>query len=187
MIVEEIYRNLAQHMVEGIMTHAKLADFYGFLGFDGYQKCHEYHYISENLSYRQVNNYFIHHYNRLIQDGQFNVSKIVPDQWYQHNRSDVSSETKKVSLQSGIEAWVKWERSSKKTYETLYYELLQLKEIAAAGMVKILIQDVDGELAIAEQEWIKIKSLEYNVNDIMLEQDNILKKYKNKIKEIKYD
>jgi hypothetical protein len=52
-------------------------------------------------------------------------------------------------------------------------------------MVAELIKDVDNELAEAEQAWIEKIILEYDIDDIVLQQEEIKKKYKKKIKEIK--
>lgn len=37
MTVDEIFSQIAGHMVEGLMTHAQLADYYNFLGLRGYE------------------------------------------------------------------------------------------------------------------------------------------------------
>ena len=37
MTIDEIFSLMAEHMVEGLMTHAQLADFYNFLGLKGYR------------------------------------------------------------------------------------------------------------------------------------------------------
>ena len=185
MTKDEVFQVLAKHMVEGLMTHSKLADYYGFLGFDGYQKCHEYHHLKEDISYREISNYYLHHYNQIILDSRFEDPNIIPQQWYQHTRADVSNETKKTSIKTGIEAWVNWEKSTKKLYENLYNELTRIEEVASALMLGKIIKDVDYELAEAEKEWIKQNTLNYDLNDIMIDQENIYKKYKKKIKEIK--
>ena len=184
MTIDEIYRELAKHMVEGLMVHSKLADYYGFLGFDGYQKCHEYHHLSEDLNYRKISDYYIHHYNKIIMDSKFNDPNIIPDSWYNYKRSDVSIETKKNSVENGIVQWVTWEQKTKKLYENMYYELIQLGELASAGMLMEFIKDVDDELAEAEQEWIEKSTMGYDINDIMMEQKEMKRKYKKKMKEI---
>ena len=185
MTVEEIFSHIAKHMIEGLMVHSKLADFYGFIGFKGYEKCHEYHFFCENISYRELNNYYLHHFGKIIIDRQFDNPDIIPGNWLQHTRADVGVETRKNSVQTGVERWVVWERETKVLYQNMYSELIRLGEIAAALFVKDLIEDVDDELAQAEQDWIEKRSIDYDINDIMMEQEEMYKQYCKKLKEIK--
>ena len=59
MELKEIYSNIVSHMIKGMMIHAQLADYYDFLGLQGYKRCHEYHYMKESCAYRGVSRYFI--------------------------------------------------------------------------------------------------------------------------------
>ena len=187
MTKEEIYRILSDHMVQGLMLHSKLADFYGFLSFKGYQKCHEYHYIEENINYRKLINYYLYHCGKLIPDTGFNKTDVIPENWFQHSRNDVGNETKLNSLKVGIDKWVKWEINTKQLYERMYGELISLNEIAAGENLMIFIKDVDNELAEAQQEMLEITTMNYDLNDIMMKQEDIFKTYKKKLNEIKYD
>ena len=74
MTVEEIYADVAAHMIEGLMIHEQLANYYDFLGLGGYKRCHEYHYIEESVKYRGLYRYFINQKNDsiiLLQELQF--------------------------------------------------------------------------------------------------------------------
>lgn len=184
MTIEEVFSTLAKHMIEGLMIHSKLADFYGFIGLDGYKKCHEYHFFCESKSYRELNNYYLHHFGKLIIDKRFNTPDVIPENWLGYTRADVGDDTRTNSIQAGIEKWVLWERQTKKLYQSAYIELVGLEEIAAAMFVKTLLVDVDYELAEAEQEWIEKRAMDYDVNDIMPEQEQMKKKYCKKMKEI---
>ena len=184
MTIEEIFGAIGKHMVEGLMIHSKLADFYGFIGLEGYKQCHEFHFFCENKSYREINNYYLYHFGKLIEDRRFVNPDIIPDSWFNYTRADVGDDTRKNSIQAGIEKWVLWERQTKDLYQKMYIELINIEEIAAAIMVKKLIEDVDYELAEAEQEWIEKKSMNYNINDIIMEQKEMKKEYCKKMKEI---
>lgn len=71
-----------------------------------------------------------------------------------------------------------------KFYENKYEELVQLNEIAGAEEVKKYIIDVDYELAEAEQMYLELQAIDFDVDDIIVEQNDIWKKYKKKLKEI---
>lgn len=184
MTIEEIFSELGEHMIEGLMIHSQLSDYFGFLGLDGYQMCHKYHYFEENNNYKKVGDYYLHHYNKIIIEKPFKNPSVIPSSWYQYTRLDVNVATRKSSIQAAFEKWVNWEKDTKKLYETLYQELMSLNEIASAKELCKYIKDVDDELARACQKHIELVAIDYNISDIMMEQKEYKKKYQKKLKEI---
>jgi len=187
MTIEEIFSNISQHMIEGLMVHSQLSDYFAFIGLDGYQECHKYHYFEENSNYKKICDYYLHHYNKLILDLPFKNPAVIPTNWYQYNRQDVSAQTRKTAVQLAFETWVNWEKDTKKLYERLYQELINLNEIASAKEISKYIIDVDGELKEAYQEHLELSAIDYDILNIMQEQKDIKKKYHKKLKEISYD
>ena len=185
MTIVDIFSQIAQRMVEGLMTHSQLADYFGFIGLEGYQKCHVYRYFDENNNYKKIADYYLKHYNKLLVDMPFNNPNVIPNDWFQYSRQQVNDTIRINALQAGIDKWINWEKGTKRFYEQHYQELLQLNEIAAAIELSKYIEDVDKELAEAEQEKIKLEAINYNISDVMLEQKEIYKQYNKKLKEIK--
>ena len=185
MTVDEIFSQLGAHMIEGLMTHSQLSDYFGFLGLEGYQMCHKYHYFEENSNYRKLSNYYLQHYDKLIKDLPFKNPSLIPDSWYQYTRHDVNIPTRKSAIQVGFEKWVNWESSTKKLYENFYQELVRLNEISAAEELTKYIKDVDDELAKAYQKHLELVAMDYDIVQIIAEQENKKKEYKKKLKEIK--
>jgi len=185
MTIEEIFSLVAEHMVEGLMTHAQLADLYNFLGLEGYRKCHEYHYFCENKNYRDLTNYYMKHYNKLVAERPFKNPSIIPDNWFQFNRFQVDEQTRKTYIEYGIKKWVEWERETKSLYQNYYQDLMQNGSSAAALEIKKYLEDVDEELSSAEQELLFCFSINYDIHDIALNQEDKVKKYHKKLKEIK--
>ena len=66
----------------------------------------------------------------------------------------------------------------------MYKELINNNEIAAATELKKYIEDVDNELAHAQQKHLEDKTIDFDIFEIMSKQDEIYKKYCKKIKEI---
>lgn len=184
MTIDEIFSEIISHMIEGLMVHSQMADYYGFLGLKGYQECHKYHYFEESSNYKKIGEYFLEHFNKIPMEKPVSNPQIVPNTWYQHSRQDVSIDTKKSSIKTGIEKWINWEENTKKLYERLYQELISIREIAASAELQKYIIDVDNELAEAYQIYIKLSSIDYNLSDIVLEQDAIYKKCCKRLKEI---
>ena len=181
MTVEEVFTKIATHMLNGIMVHEQLANYYDFLGLCGYKKCHEYHFYSESISYRKICSYHINTFNRLISEQIPNTASIIPQSWYRHNRFDVDSNTKRNAIQSGLNKWVNWERETKTLYQSMYKELIDIGEIDAANMVSKLVDDVSSELKSAEQYLLNKELVGYNMSDILDEQDCEVEEYEKKI------
>lgn len=181
MELKEIYNKLNEHMINGLMLHDQLANYYDFLGLEGYKRCHEYHYFMENVAYRSLNRYFINHHNMLIPEAEFTNESIIPESWYNHVRSDVDTATKKNGVKMGLTKWVEWERKTKKLYEQMYQELMNIDEVASACKIKCFIQDVDKELKSAERYWLNKEAIGYDMNAIISEQKAKHRKYQRKM------
>lgn len=184
MTVEEIFSEISKHMIEGVMIHAQMADYYNFLGLKGYSKCHEYHFLSENFNFRKLSWYYLKHFNKLIPELPNDNPHVVPTAWYKYTRPDVDANTRKSGIQAGIERWVTWEHNTKVFYQNMYKELINLNEIAAANEIKKYIVDVDEELAHAQQKHLENKSIDFDIFEIMSKQDELYKKYIKKIKHL---
>lgn len=187
MTVEEVFSQVGQHMIEGLMVHSQMADYYAFLGFQGFQKKHEYHYFEESWNYKKLSDYYMTHYHKILLDRPFQNPNIIPDGWVNHTQMDVSLETKKASVQSGFEKWIDWEKQTKILYQQMYRELISLGEVAGAIELSVYIEDVSKELAAAEQEHLNYLAMEYSMTDITLEQQSMAKKYCKKIREVLQD
>lgn len=182
MELKEIYSKIAEHMVNGMMLHDQLANYYDFLGLKGYKRCHEYHFLAETLNYRSLNRYFINHHNMLIPETRFDNKSAIPDNWYMHVRQDVDMATKRDAVKTALVKWVEWERETKQFYEQMYQELMDIDEVASACKIKEFILDVDQELKKAERYHLNKEAVNYDMSVIIEEQDKKHKKYDKKCK-----
>ena len=183
MTIEEIYRELSNHMIKGIMMHEQLTNYYDFLGLDGYKRCHEYHYISEICAYRGLCRYFTNHHDKLIPYSEVDNPEIIPESWYNYTRQDVDATTKKNAVRNGLTKWVDWEKETKQLYEQMYKELIDIDEVASACKIKELIMDVDKELKKAKRYALNKSATNYDLIDIISEQRKKHNKYKRKMQE----
>lgn len=183
MTIEEIYSSLASHMILGMMTHQHLANYYDFLGLKGYKRCHEYHYLKQTCAYRKLCRYYINHFNRLIPQSIIEPPNIIPASWFIYTRFDVDPQTKQKAVKNGLEAWVNWERQTKYLYENMYIEAMNIGQVAAALKIKGLVCDVDKELKEAERYHLNKKALNYDLYDIISDQECKHQKYKKKTQE----
>ena len=184
MTVEEIYSEIASHMVKGLMIHSQMADYYYFLGLDGYGCCHEYHFLDESRAYRRLSRYFLKHHNKLIPEIPIENPDIISKSWYKHSRADVDTTTKKNAVRDGLTKWYDWETETKKLYERMFKELMELNEVASAMKLKEFICDVDKELEKVTKYRLLKETTSYDLAGIVSEQKTKKEKYKCKMKEL---
>ena len=171
MTADEIFSKIATHMIEGLMFHSQMAEYYEFLGLNGYSQCHEYHFLEESKSYNKLVVSFIDCFNKLLSPTRAEDPGIIPTNWYKYSRMDVDMNTKRMAVKTGLEQWVNWEKTTKKLYQNMYQELININEVAAAEKVVELIKDVTEELKDAEQYLLNKKATDYDMVNIIDEQD----------------
>lgn len=183
MEVHEIFSELINHSIQGLMFHDQMANYYKFLGLDGYAECHEYHFLKETCGYRKLQKYFICHYNKLVPETRFDNPDVIPDSWYNYTRQDVDAATKKNAVKSGLTEWVAWETTTKDLYQRMYKELYDLGEIATAMFIQEYIQDVTEEHAKAQGYLLDKMAIGFNIDSMIAEQKSKHKKYKKRLEE----
>ena len=184
MTIEEVFSEISKHMIKGLMVHTQLADYFEFLGLCGYHKCHEYHYFEESKNFRELCSYYMKHVGKFITDSHIANPNIIPENWFKYNRSQVDASTRKAGVQAGFDKWIEWEKETKVLYQTMYQALVDIGEGAAAMVIQCYLEDVDEELASAQQKQLELKAIDYNISDIISEQACLYKKYIKKIEKI---
>ena len=96
------------------------------------------------------------------------------------SRSDVAAANIRKAVKDGLEMWVSWERETKALYEGAYRDLINEGHVAAACQIEKLVLDVSEELATAEQYWLDKKASDYDIGEILAEQDKDRKTYRQK-------
>ena len=157
MDVSEIFARLKAHILEGMVFHDDMVRYYGFLNCDKWKNEHEWHYAEETEGYRQLCDYYMTHYNMLIPVEPMNRPDVIPDSWYRYMRQDVDAGTKRNGKEVGIRKWVEWERETKKFYQDMWKELIDIGEVAAAQFISRYISAVDEELKCAEREHMNLE------------------------------
>lgn len=185
MTIDESISKIIGQLLEGVMLHAQLCHYFHFLGLKGYAECQKYHYYDESASYMDLCKYYICHCHKLVIENRVENKNIVPNDWYKFTQFDVDITIRKTSIKTGMEQWVKWERETKTMLQQHYQNLVNLNEIALAEKISEKIRHVDEELAKAEDTLLTLQAVDFNISDIMPEQDEMYDKYKKKIKEIK--
>lgn len=184
MTANETFSKISSHLIEGMMLHDKMADYYDFIGLMGFKRIHEYRFLKDAAELRGVHRYFINHFNMLVPDKAVSQDWSIPMSWMEHVREDVGTETKRNAVISGMEKWKLWEHDTKRLYEQCYVELCDINEVAAACKVKELVSDADMTSKCADRLYIKLKGMDYDMPTIYILQDEIHSEYDEKTKGI---
>lgn len=181
MTIEEIFIKTVEHMLKGVMIHDELANYYDFLGLQGYKKCHEYHGMAETHNYRKIMHYYITRFNKFLPEPKVEPAGIIPASWNGYTRQQVDTKTKQSAVKAGLEKWISWEKETKLFYSNMYQELLNINEVSSALEFEKLICDVDCELKKAEQYQLNKIATNYDITNIISDQHKKHKKYKKQI------
>ena len=181
MEVREVFSGLKAHMIEGMVFHDQLAQYFEFLGLKGYAKMHEYHYADETHGYRKLIHMFYDEYDMLIPQAPMDRVAVIPDNWYMYHGSDVDASTKMNAVKNGMEMWIEWEDKTKAMYKETYKKLSEGGESDAAQMIACRFMDADEELSCAREKQKMLEDIGYDLTTIMGRQDEIYEKYKEKI------
>lgn len=170
MTAEEIFSRMKAHALEGMVFHDEMARYFDFLNLCGYRDCHKMHYEEETEGYRKLSEYYMSRFNRLLPTAPMDRPNVIPDSWLGYTRQDVDTGTKTSAVKTAIRRWVEWERETKDLYESMYAELLNENEIAAASFVLGYVKDVDDELKTAEKTHLDLESAGYDIGFILSNQ-----------------
>ena len=182
---QEIYKQIANKLLQGVMIHQEFITYYHFLGLQGYKTCQYYHYLEQVCRYQDFLCFYMEHTNKIIPKhftNNLSSTSIVPDNWYEYERFDVDSETKKNAVKSGFQKWLVWERDIKKFLQESYLELTNSTQIAFASKLQEYICDVTEQIKIIQNKYLNLKAINYDLTVIVEEQDDIKQKYEKKLK-----
>lgn len=180
MNLQEIYSKISSHLVKGLMIHSQLSSYYTFLGLIGYSKFHQHQYLEESANYANLLQYYTKRHNMLIQDSQVSDPEIIPPDWKDKLRTDISPKDLPKLASYAQNRWVLWEKHTKELLQQSYKDLVFIGEIASAEFISNYIEDVDDELAYAESEMLLLEATGYDMSYVADLQNNLFEKYSKK-------
>lgn len=172
MTVEEIFKNIVSHVLEGIMMHEEFANYFAFLGLHEYEGKQREQYLEESKLLNSINEHYINSYCKLIPRMKLGeIPKHIPDSMFGHVTEDLEANNIRQAVKTISKAWVEWEEKTKQLFEESYVKLVDDNSaVCSASFVKGLIEDVDKELAEAREFWLSNKLSNFDITKIMEEQ-----------------
>lgn len=188
MPIEEICKLIAQKLLQGCMNHQQFANYYDFLGLEGYKLCHEYHFFEEMFNYRDFITYYIKHQNKLIPEfttQSLNSFSIIPSNWYEYKREDTDINTRRNAVKSGLEKYIRWQDDVKAFLQDMYSQCIQQGFSSLSIELQKYICAVNEELKVAKKKYLEIKATDYDMPTVINEQEKLIKKYGKKLDQLR--
>lgn len=190
--VEEIFSEINKRMEIALEFHCKMADYFEFLGLQGFKRLHEYQYFDEAKGRRKLHRYYIDHVGKLIHNKGMEQRKeqekeylyIIPSEWYSYTTLDVGGNTKCKYTCGAFEKYLEWEEETKCLYECCVGALEDKGEIALANFVSEYVDDVQEEIKKACRMVQCLSATEYDMVYILSIQNEIHDKYKKEMEKI---
>lgn len=167
MTLENIFNDIASRMIKGLMFHDQLAQVFLFLGMPKYEKAQYDQYREESDRYHDVCHFYGTRSNKLLRAASVGNVEIIPSNWYDYTRMDMSFPTRKQTIKEMFEKWIAWEEETKRLFEVSYCELIELHEVAYADRVLMYIQSADEEIERVRRDYLEMKSTDFDMPSIV--------------------
>lgn len=187
MSCEDIYKAIRDRQVSALMFHSQMADLFDFLGLMGFKRMHEYQYFSESAEGRGINRYYLNHHNKLLVGGHPQGPKVIPPEWGQYTRFDVTPPVRKQAVEKAFNEYQDWEMETKEMYSWYSKALADKGLIADSLKVEELVKDVDMELKTLNRLLLKLKAIAFDAVGVMDMQEELHEHYREKTKFIGVD
>lgn len=180
----EAYKIISTRQVIALMFHDDMADLFDFLGLRGFKRMHEYQYLTESAEHRALKRYYINHHGKLLPEASLTPVSVIPSDWVQYNRMDVTPAVRKQYTQRAMEQYLEWEMETKALYSKMAVYLMDWQKMADFNKVNELVCDVDTELKYLERLCLELKSVDYDPAYVLMLQEKYHEMYEEKSKKI---
>ena len=177
----EIFSALLSQQKKAVSFHEQLCVVFNFLNLHGFKRWHEYQNVTESETMRKIYRHYIKHHDRLIKPLPLEGMDEIPNDWYNAERSEVTSAIVAQYTKRGLQAHIQWETDSLENLQAFAKRLLALGEIDDYSFVARMICDVSKELEKVKRVYYKISATGFDVVFIEEMQDEIHDKYKERL------
>lgn len=182
----QLYSVLESHMVEGIMFHNDMSDYFNFIGLHGFKRIHEYQFYEENKNRRLLCRNVLDMHNKLIpHNEELKTKENIPKEWYSYTRMDIDDNILPKLVKSGWKTYKEWEEETKQLYQDIACLFYEKGMPIDSDIVLCYAKDAQEELKEIYRMCEKLNMIGYDVVGISDMQEQIHDCYKNKLKQLK--
>lgn len=179
-MAEQIYVTLDEHMQKALSFHEQLADYFCFLGLQGFKRKLEYQYMCECSGKRKLHHKYINLHQKLIPMRQVQNPQLIPRDWGNYTTADVNDNVLPKYVRSAMEQYKTWEHETKELYEEQWQKCVDNGMVADAEYITELVEDVTKEIKKINRMCEQLNGTGYDVMAIHNMQDKYHEKYKEK-------
>lgn len=177
MSVEDIFGALSDRQITALMFHSQMADLFDFLGLEGFRRMHEYQYISETKGHRSLCRYYMSHYNKLLVKGHPQGVEVIPSEWRQYTRFDVTPQVRRQAVERSFHEYWEWETDTRELYSQCSKALMDLGCTTDSHQLLKMTLEVDDELRYLNKISLELKAISFDPVGTIDVQERVCKHY----------
>lgn len=180
----QLLQEISNNYQIALSVHRELADVFWFVGMQGYALWNEYQYIDESCTQRKVKKYISETYHTYSPDKLPESANIADPLLSGKNRKKLKSEDTYKIIQESFRIYQEWEESALQEYQRIAKELMEVGSVSAFNFVSEIIKDVKAELDFVTTKCIELSAHEYDMAQVVAEQNEIFERYEYLIKKM---
>lgn len=177
---EEAYGLLDEQMCKALDFHSQLADYFCFLGLQGFKRMAEFQFMKECAEMRKMHRRYIDHHGKILPVKDVRKSSFIPQSWSQYTTKDIDDSMLSKFTKLALESWHEWEKEGKEIYEDICDMLMDAGLHSDSEYVKDLLEGAEKECKKVMRLIEKLNGTGYDVTSVHGMQDKYHEKYKKK-------
>ena len=179
-MLEDVYLKIDERMCKALNFHEQLADYFCFLGLQGFKRMCEYQYMKECAEKRKIHKRYIDIHHKILPTVGCSGVNIIPKEWERHTTHDIDDSVIPKYTKMALKTYYEWETETKDLYKEFCNKLLQMGEHSDYEFLKEIVLDVEKEIKKIMRLYENLNGTGYDVNAIQSVQDKYHEKYKKK-------
>lgn len=178
--MEELYAMVDECMCRGLEFHSQLADFFCFLGLQGFKRMAEYQFMKECAEKRKMHRRYIDMHCRVLPVQQIEPVQLIPKEWSRYTTEDVDESVIPKYVKMGLKEWHEWEKEYKAVLEDVCDQMQRIGAHADCEYIKELVTGAEKECKKIMRLSEKLNGTGYDAKAVHQMQDKYHEKYKKK-------
>lgn len=177
---EDLYAMIDERMCMALEFHSQLADFFCFLGLQGFKRMAEYQFMKECAEKRKMHRRYIDMHHKILPIQDIETVRMIPKEWERYTTEDVDDSVIPKYVKMGLKEWYEWEKETKSILEDVCDQMQRMGAHADCEYVKELIVDGEKECKKIMRLYEKLNGTGYDAKAVHQMQDKYHEKYKKK-------
>lgn len=168
-----------------LAVHRELSDVFWFIGMPGYALLNEYQLIDEGMTQRRIKRYITSTYHAFTPDVLPKSANITEPLLGGKNRKKLTMDESWKIIKEAFHIYQDWEESALKEYQRIAADLLANGDVSAFNFVgEEILKPVKSELVYVTDKVIELNSMNWDMSQIVAEQENYYERYSHLISEM---